>query len=64
LEAVPSADAYEARANANIKLERYMDAVQDATKALELDGQNAKAYLRKGWASKLHPLHFLYIQYN
>eukprot|EP00775_Hariotina_reticulata_P008293 gene8293-8479_t len=50
LEAAPSADAYEARANANIKVERYMDAVQDATKALELDGQNAKAYLRKGTA--------------
>lgn len=27
-----------------------MEAVQDASKALELDAQNAKAYLRKGCA--------------
>lgn len=25
-----------------------MDAVQDASKAIELDGSNSKAYLRKG----------------
>jgi Flp pilus assembly protein TadD len=49
LEVEPSAAVYEARANANIELEKYMEAVQDASKAIELDSSNAKAYLRKGW---------------
>jgi Flp pilus assembly protein TadD len=48
LELGPSAAVYEARANANIELERFMEAVQDASKAIELDSSNAKAYLRKG----------------
>lgn len=48
LEASPSADAYEHRAHAYIKLEKYIEAVQDATKAIELDSKNAKAHLRKG----------------
>jgi len=39
---------YEARSYAHIKLQDWMEAVQDATKAVELDPNNAKAYLRKG----------------
>lgn len=39
---------YEARAYAHIKLQQWMEAVQDASKAVELDPNNAKAYLRKG----------------
>lgn len=39
---------YEARAYAHIKLQQWMEAVQDASKAVELDANNAKAYLRKG----------------
>eukprot|EP00878_Enallax_costatus_P027521 GHUV01029643.1.p1 GENE.GHUV01029643.1~~GHUV01029643.1.p1 ORF type:complete len:169 (+),score=22.79 GHUV01029643.1:128-634(+) len=50
LDVSPSADAYEHRAHAYIKLEKYIEAVQDATKAIELDGKNAKAHLRKGTA--------------
>ncbi|CAN6443960.1 unnamed protein product [Victoria cruziana] len=38
------------RAQANIKLKRYTDAVADANKAIELDPSLAKAYLRKGIA--------------
>jgi Flp pilus assembly protein TadD len=41
---------YEARAYAHIKLQQWMEAVQDASKAVELDSNNAKAYLRKGYA--------------
>lgn len=45
---------YEARAYAHIKLQQWMEAVQDASKAIELDPSNIKAYLRKGCApSKL-----------
>ncbi|KAF6262019.1 hypothetical protein COO60DRAFT_1699571 [Scenedesmus sp. NREL 46B-D3] len=50
LEVEPSAAVYEARANAKIELEKYMEAVQDASKAIELDSNYAKAYLRKGTA--------------
>lgn len=43
----PSA-VHEARAYANFKLGRYMEAVQDAGRAVQLDPSNVKAYLRKG----------------
>jgi suppressor of G2 allele of SKP1 len=43
-----SSGIYEARAYAHIKLQQWMEAVQDASKAVELDPNNAKAYLRKG----------------
>ncbi len=43
-----NARVLEARANAYIKLEQYQEANADATMALELDPQLAKAYLRKG----------------
>lgn len=39
---------YEARAHAHIKLEQYSEANADATRALELDPQLGKAFLRKG----------------
>lgn len=42
---------YEARAYAHIKLQQWMEAVQDASKAIELDPSNVKAYLRKGCAA-------------
>ena len=44
----PSSSTYEARANAYIKLEKYIEAADDANKAIALDKNNAKAYLRKG----------------
>lgn len=46
----PSSPAriYESRSNAYLKLEQYMEAVEDASKALELDPSLPKAYLRKG----------------
>lgn len=50
LELEPSSAVYEARSNANIELEKFMEAVQDASKAIELDSSNAKAFLRKGTA--------------
>lgn len=52
LELEPSSAVYEARSNANIELEKFMEAVQDASKAIELDSSNAKAFLRKGWVCK------------
>jgi Flp pilus assembly protein TadD len=39
---------YEARASANFKRGAFMEAVQDASKAIELDATNVKAFLRKG----------------
>lgn len=42
------AQVYESRAYANFKLSNYMEAVQDAGKAIELDPSNIKAHLRKG----------------
>ncbi|KAK9820252.1 hypothetical protein WJX72_008100 [[Myrmecia] bisecta] len=44
------ANLYVARAQAQIKQENYMDAVDDANKALELDSKLSKAHLRKGVA--------------
>jgi hypothetical protein len=38
----------EARAAAHLKLEHFMEALEDANAALALDPQLAKAYLRKG----------------
>ncbi|GFP91342.1 protein sgt1 homolog [Phtheirospermum japonicum] len=38
------------RAQANIKLQNFTEAVADANKAIELDPKIAKAYLRKGMA--------------
>ncbi len=43
-----SAPVYEARANAHLKLENYIEAVEDASKAIELDPSGWKAHLRKG----------------
>ncbi|CAA6665954.1 unnamed protein product [Spirodela intermedia] len=44
------ADLYADRAQANIKLENYTEAVSDAHRAIELDPSLSKAYLRKGTA--------------
>ncbi|XP_062149683.1 protein SGT1 homolog isoform X2 [Alnus glutinosa] len=43
------AELYADRAQANLKLENFTEAVADATRAIEL-GPSAKAYLRKGTA--------------
>jgi tetratricopeptide (TPR) repeat protein len=48
LAAAPSSVAHEARAHALIKLGKYVEAAEDASKAIALDGGNAKAHLRKG----------------
>uniref|UniRef100_A0A6N2N9C7 Uncharacterized protein n=1 Tax=Salix viminalis TaxID=40686 RepID=A0A6N2N9C7_SALVM len=42
-------DLFADRAQANIKLNKFTEAVADASKAIELDASLAKAYLRKGW---------------
>ena len=42
------AELYAGRAQALIREERYVEAVQDAGKATELDPNLAKAHLRKG----------------
>lgn len=53
-----SADLFADRAQANIKLNNFTDAVGDANKAIELDRSMAKAYLRKGIAClKLEEYH-------
>lgn len=44
------ADLYASRAQSYIKEERFLEAVQDASKAAELSPQLAKAHLRKGYA--------------
>ncbi|KAM6586760.1 hypothetical protein CsatA_009365 [Cannabis sativa] len=41
-------DLYLDRAQANIKLDNFTEAVADANRAIELEPLNAKAYLRKG----------------
>uniref|UniRef100_A0A6N2LI11 Protein SGT1 homolog n=1 Tax=Salix viminalis TaxID=40686 RepID=A0A6N2LI11_SALVM len=43
-------DLFADRAQANIKLNKFTEAVADASKAIELDASLAKAYLRKGIA--------------
>ncbi|KAK6135125.1 hypothetical protein DH2020_031116 [Rehmannia glutinosa] len=43
-----NAELFADRAQANIKLRNFTDAVADANKAIELDPAMAKAYLRKG----------------
>ncbi|URE20535.1 suppressor of G2 allele of SKP1 [Musa troglodytarum] len=45
-----NADLYADRAQANIKLGGFTEAVADANKAIELDPSMTKAYLRKGTA--------------
>ncbi|KAL8050849.1 hypothetical protein ABFX02_06G106300 [Erythranthe guttata] len=45
-----NADLFVDRAQANIKLQSFTDAVSDANKAIELNPANTKAYLRKGVA--------------
>ncbi|KAI3471175.1 hypothetical protein Pfo_027838 [Paulownia fortunei] len=45
-----NADLFVDRAQANIKLRNFTEAVADANKAIELDPAIAKAYLRKGMA--------------
>ncbi|XP_042489629.1 protein SGT1 homolog A-like [Macadamia integrifolia] len=45
-----NADLYADRAQANIKLKNYTEAVADANRAIELDSSMAKAYLRKATA--------------
>lgn len=44
------ADLFVDRAQANIKLQNFTEAVADANKAIQLDPSIAKAYLRKGMA--------------
>ncbi|KAI3458083.1 hypothetical protein Pfo_014746 [Paulownia fortunei] len=45
-----NAELFADRAQANIKLRNFTEAVADANKAIELDPAMAKAYLRKGMA--------------
>ncbi|KZV41020.1 hypothetical protein F511_13996 [Dorcoceras hygrometricum] len=45
-----SAELFAGRAQANIKLRNFTEAVADANKAIGLDPANAKAYYRKGMA--------------
>ncbi|KAL6581483.1 Cochaperone protein [Orobanche minor] len=45
-----NAELFADRAQANIKLQNFTDAVADANKAIQLDAKIAKAYLRKGMA--------------
>ncbi|KAL2922096.1 Protein SGT1-like protein B [Bienertia sinuspersici] len=45
-----NAELFVDRAQANIKLTNFTEAVADANKAIELDSSMAKAYLRKGTA--------------
>ncbi|KAF5947338.1 hypothetical protein HYC85_013295 [Camellia sinensis] len=45
-----NAELFSDRAQANIKLNNFTEAVSDANKAIELDPSMAKAYLRKGTA--------------
>lgn len=53
INAQPTCIAYANRAMANIKLEKFPEAIDDATKALALDILYVKAYLRRGTAYKL-----------
>ncbi|KAF6162151.1 hypothetical protein GIB67_008280 [Kingdonia uniflora] len=48
-----NADLYSDRAQTNIKLKNYTEAVADANKAIELDPSMAKAYLRKGHSRRI-----------
>ncbi|KAL5727164.1 Cochaperone protein [Ranunculus cassubicifolius] len=45
-----NADLFADRAQANIKLHNFTEAVADANRAIQLDSSMAKAYLRKGTA--------------
>ena len=49
LRADPSnAQVLESRSHCHIKQQNYVEAAEDASKAIELDPAMAKAYLRKG----------------
>ncbi|KAL1767844.1 sperm-associated antigen 1 [Sigmodon hispidus] len=52
LSALPTVSAYNNRAQAEIKLERWDHALQDCNKALELDPGNIKALLRRATSYK------------
>lgn len=45
-----SAELYANRAQTRLKLENYLEAVEDASKALDLNPRLSKAHLRKGCA--------------
>lgn len=45
-----SAELYANRAQTHLKLENFIEAVEDASKALELDPRLSKAHSRKGCA--------------
>jgi len=49
-EASTCAELYVSRAALHIKMENYTNAISDANKAIGLDSNNSKAYLRKGVA--------------
>ena len=53
INAQPTCIAYANRAMAKIKLKQLYEAIDDATKALELDGLYVKAFLRRGTAYDL-----------
>lgn len=53
INAQPTCIAYANRAMAKIKLKQFSEAIDDATKALELDGLYVKAFLRRGTAHEL-----------
>lgn len=42
------AGVYAARSQAHLQLENFMDAAEDAGKAIDINSGMAKAYLRKG----------------
>jgi len=46
-----NAELYAARAQTRLKLENYLDAIEDASKALDLNPRLAKAHQRKGCAA-------------
>ena len=45
-----SAELYAYRAQTRLKLENFLEAVEDASKALDLNPRLSKAHLRKGCA--------------
>ena len=50
------ATLYSARAQAHIQLENWLEAADDASKAIDIDPNLAKAYFRKGYAAVAVPL--------
>ncbi len=49
-----SADLHAGKAQALIREEQYLDAIQNCMKAIELEPKLPKAYLRMGWVSVDH----------